>query len=284
MSNLQGNPDDNFEQEISLRDVIDFIVDSWKTLVIFTIAGLVCAIAYLWITPNRYQATAQIQIAQFASNTNNINSIMSPVGVNVEEPARLVLRLQSPATYSDEAIVACGLKEVMNPREKLAKLVKATIPKAVTNVVELEVNLGSKNEAIACLEVLFAQISQTQIEIAEPFFDEIKKNLADNNQQIDRAKASFAKTAGGSSSLVTSSYLLARDEINRLADNNLLLDYLLAFKETRKTKLLAPIYASPNPVSPKKAVVTLLGLVCGLLIGLSIQFLKRIFKTQRNEG
>lgn len=285
MSNLQSNPDGNFEKEISLKDVIDFILESWKTITTFGILGLICAIIYIWVTPNRYQATAQIQMAQFAANTNNLNSIMSPVGVNVEDPARLVLRLQSPATYSDEIVVACGLREVMNPREKLAKLVKATIPKGVTNVVEIRVNLGSKSEAIACLEALFVEISQTQIGIAEPFFDEIKKSLADNNQQIERAKANFAKASGASGAstlLVTSSYLLARDEINRLAESNLLLDYLLQFKESRKTKLASPIYVLPDPVSPKKTIVVIVGLMSGLLIGIFFQFLKRIFKTQRN--
>ena len=281
MSNLQGNPGDNFEQEISLRDVIDFIVDSWKSLAFFTLVGIACASVYLWMAPKEYQATAQIQMAQYAVNAGNLSSIISPVGVNVEEPGRLVLRLQNPAGYSDEIVDLCGLKNSKDPKEKLAKLVKVTIPKGANSIVELNANFESKETSLACMNGLFVEISRTQVDIAEPFFDEIKKSLAENSQQIDRAKANFAKAAGGPSLLATSSFLLARDEINRLAENSVVLEYVLEFRETRKTKLLSPIYVSPAPVSSGKNIVVLLGLMGGLLIGVFIQFLKRIHMTQR---
>lgn len=282
MSNLQNRQEDTLEQEISIRDMIDFFKNSWKTITIFGVLGLICGIFYIWITPNQYQASAQIQMAQFAGNSgnsNSVNSIMSPIGVNVEDPARLISRLQFPTTYSDEVISACGLKESEKAREKLVKLIKASPSKGGTSVVEVTINRESKDVALACMNALFVEISQTQAGIAEPFFQEIAKNLSDNLLKIEHARSTFKQAAGNSNLLVTPTYLLARDEINRLADNNILLEYLLQFKDTRKTRLISSIYVSPDPVAPKKLIIILAGLMGGLLIGIFIPWLRRMLKS-----
>lgn len=279
MSNLQNSQEDTLEQEISIRDIIDFFKNSWKTITVFGVLGLICGIFYIWITPNQYQAAAQIQMAQFAGNSNSVNSIMSPIGVNVEDPARLISRLQIPTTYSDEVISACGLKESEKAREKLVKLIKASPSKGGTSVVEVTINRESKDVALACMSALFDEISKTQAGIAEPFFQEIAKNLSDNSLKIEYVRSTFKQAAGNSSLLFTPSYLLARDEINRLADNNTILEYLLQFKDTRKTRLISPIYVSPDPVAPKKLIVMLAGLMGGLLIGIFIPLLRRMLKS-----
>lgn len=278
MSNLQNCQDETLEREISIRDMLDFFKDSWRTITIFAMLGLICGIFYIWITPNQYQATAQIQMAQFAGNSNSANNIMSPIGVNVEDPARLISRLQLPTTYSNEVVNACGLKESEKVREKLVKLIKASPSKGGISIVEVTINRESKKVALACMNALFDEISQTQAEMAEPFFQEIAKNLSDNLLKIERTKSTFKQAAGNSNLLVAPAYILARDEINRLADNNILLEYLLQFKNIRKTRLISPIYVSPDPVAPKKLIVILVGLMGGLLIGIFIPLLRRMLK------
>ena len=275
MSNSQINRDESIESEISIRDIFDFLTKSWKVITIFGALGLIAAMTYIWITPTQYQASAQIQMGQFASNSSNTSSIMSPIGVNIEEPSRLILRLQTPVTYSDEVVSACGLKGAVNPREKLAKLIKASPVKGTTSIVEMLVNRESKELALSCMGAIFDEVGKTQAEIAQPFFQEITKNLTDSNLKIEHLKASFRETTGGASPLVLTNYLLVRDEINRLAENIMLLEFLIDFKDARKTKLVSDIYVSADPVYPKKNMIILLGLIGGLLAGMLIALLKR---------
>ena len=286
MKNLSEIPLDN---EISLKDIFDFLLNSWKTILIFVVIGLLCSIGYIWLTPNQYSATAQIQIAQYsgyldatnASNSYKSNYVMSPIGINVEEPARLITRLQLPSTYSEEVIDACGLKNSENSKENLAKLVRATPMKASNSVVEVTIKLNSKDMALSCANTIFEAIKASQALIAEPYFDSIKNTLSENLLQISRAQATFLETSGKGGQIVTPANLLARDEINRLSENNIFLQYLLQFREIRKRRLVSPIYVSTDPVSPKKLINILVGLLGGLVIGLLIALVHNFVKVNR---
>ena len=55
----------------------------------------------------------------------------------------------------------------------------------------------------------------------------------------------------------------------------------------RATRLVSPIYASDNPVAPKKRIALLVGLSGGLLMGLLIALGRQIWaklKSQNNEA
>jgi LPS O-antigen subunit length determinant protein (WzzB/FepE family) len=85
--------------EISLLDILRFLKSAYKTILVFGALGLAIAIAYLVITPNRFEAVAQIQMAQ-TSGANNNNNNLNSLGINVEEPALLIARLSSPSSFS----------------------------------------------------------------------------------------------------------------------------------------------------------------------------------------
>ena len=61
------------EQEISLIDILRFLKDAYKTILIFGALGIAAAITYLVITPKQYEATVQIVIAQIGATNNNIS-------------------------------------------------------------------------------------------------------------------------------------------------------------------------------------------------------------------
>jgi uncharacterized protein involved in exopolysaccharide biosynthesis len=71
-----NSPDqpNNFADELSLLDSVEFIQESWKTIAGFTALGIAGAGIYLWAAPKQYEATAQIKMAQIA-NVNNKNNI-----------------------------------------------------------------------------------------------------------------------------------------------------------------------------------------------------------------
>ena len=63
------------EAEISLLDILRFLKDAYKTILIFGVLGITLSIAYLVITPKQYEATAQIVMAQIDA-ANNITTLV----------------------------------------------------------------------------------------------------------------------------------------------------------------------------------------------------------------
>jgi hypothetical protein len=73
-------------------------------------------------------------MAQISTANNNI----SPLGINIEEHALLIVRLSSPTILTPETSVACDLQDQANAALALIKSYKLIIPKGVPNVVELK--------------------------------------------------------------------------------------------------------------------------------------------------
>ena len=88
------------ESEISLLDILRFLKSAYKTILIFGVLGITLSIAYLVITPKQYEATAQIVMAQIGAANNNNNNNISPLGINIEEPALLIARLAMPTSIN----------------------------------------------------------------------------------------------------------------------------------------------------------------------------------------
>lgn len=246
MSNLI-NPQDNTGDEISLIDILRFLKDAYKTILVFGILGTVAAIAYLAITPKQYEASVQVAMAQISAANNNI----SPLGINVEEPALLIARLSSPTSYTPETLVACGLQDQANAALTLSKAIKLTIPKGVANVVDLKTFGGSQQVAQDCALAVFELIKTSQAQIVAPYIEEAKVKLADDEDRLQKAK-DLAARSDKSGQAMSASYLSTRDEIRYLLDEITVLKNVVTSNQNRATRMVAPIYASGVPIAPKK--------------------------------
>ena len=262
----------NQDDEISLLDILRFLKGAYKTILVFGILGTVAAIAYLAITPKQYEATVQIAMAQISS-TNNNN--ISPLGVNIEEPALLILRLSSPSSFTTEAKVACGLQDQANAALALTKAIKLTIPKGAANVVELKTFGGSQQVAQDCALGVFELIKTTQTQIAAPYFEEAKIKLADDQERLQKARDVVARS-DKSGAAMSASYLSTRDEIRFLLDEISNLNNIVASNQNRSARMIAPIYAGDAPITPKKRMVLAAGLLGGLFLGLLIALARQM--------
>ncbi len=120
------------DDEISIKDIVDFLVESWKAIIATGMLGVAAALTFVMVTPSQYEATAQIQMAQISISNNNTN----PLGSNVELPSLLIARHQVPSAYTEDEIKACGLEGKKMPQESLSKLAKFTPVKGVDSIVE----------------------------------------------------------------------------------------------------------------------------------------------------
>ncbi len=115
--NINQNFNSNTEDEISLNDIVDFLIESWRTIFATSVLGLLGAVTNIVVTPNKYEATAQIQMAQL--------SIDGITGKNLEDPNLLIARMKMPSSY-DQA-TNCGQEVKPNAVQAISKITKFSI-------------------------------------------------------------------------------------------------------------------------------------------------------------
>lgn len=282
MSEQSYNP--NPEDEISLKDIIDFLIDSWKIIILSGLLGIIGSAVYLWVTPNQYQATAQIQMAQISTNNNNNNNYnTSPLGVNIEDPNLLMARLKLPTTYLPQEIKACGFEDMKSPSEALANAAKFSVVKGLASLIELKINSDSKEVAIACAQSLFDGIKTSQNAIIKPFIEEAKDLLIKYQDRLKNSQYLISR-ADKSGAALSAAYLANRDEVKFLSEEILRLNTFIASADTRQAKLISPIYVSDIPVAPKKRIALIAGLFGGLFLGLLLLIGKRALTSYRTSN
>lgn len=262
----------SLEDEISLKDIIDFLIESWKAILATGLAGLLGAVGFIAVTPNQYEATAQIQMMQISSDNNNTN----PLGVNVEDPNLLIVRLKFPSSYDLNEIKACGLDQENSPTELLAGLVKLSPVKGVGSIVELKIRMQSKDQAINCAQAVFENIRESQNAIVKPYVEEAKILLTKYQARLSEAQSLVARFDKSGPAL-SAAYLANRDEIRFLTNESIRLSTFITSGHVRKTKLVAPIFASDIPVFPKKKINLLVGLLVGLFLGFLFVMLRKVW-------
>jgi capsular polysaccharide biosynthesis protein len=257
------------EDEISLKDIIDFLIESWKSILVTGVLGVLGAGAYIAVTPNLYEATAQIQMAQLS--TGGI------AGTNLEDPTLLIARMKLPSSYDQTSIEACGYQDKKSPAEDLARMVKPSLSKG-TQMVEIKVTTFSQEHATQCAQSIFEKIKQSQKLIADPILEEAKAKLARYSARLQEAQM-FIVRSDKSGSSMSAAYLSTRDEVKYLTDETIRLNDLIISGSSRQTKLVSPIYSPENKVSPKRAIALIAGLMGGLFLGLVFMMGLRFYRS-----
>lgn len=276
---MKSNPPPNSLIEslndLSLLDIIGFILESWKTITVFTLLGVVGAVIYLWAVPKQYEAYAQIKMAQIPNITN-----LNPMGIYIEEPQALISRMAVPTSYPKEICELCGLADQKYGELVLASKVKFSTPKGVGGVVELKIRDASKESAKACANAVFRLIKDSQTQLIAPFIYEANKKLSINEDRLNRVSQVIDK-ADGSGAALSAAYLSTRDEIRFLLEQITYLRSFIAGSESHAAHLLAPIYVEDQPVFPKKRNSFLVGILMGGFLGLALALLRKWYQHNR---
>ena len=273
--------------EISLVDILCFLKDAWKSITIFGLIGIALSIAYLAFTPKQYEAVAQVTMAQIGatanSNSNSNSNNINPLGINIEEPALLIARLNSPTSFTPQVIEACDYQNQADAPLVLSKSIKLMIPKGLTSVVELKTFGFSPQAARECALAVFELIKVTQAKIVEPYIADAKIKLDDDIERLAKAKDFVAK-ADKSGQAMSASYLSTRDEVRFLLDEITALKNIIISNQNRTARLVAPVYASDIPIAPKKRLAIAAGLLGGLFLGLLIALAQRMLASIKSKS
>jgi capsular polysaccharide biosynthesis protein len=261
--------------EISLKDIFDFLVESWKTITLGGVAGGLLGLGYGVIEPPKYQATAYMQVAKVA-------------GEYVEAPATVLEKLKMPTYYSQKTYAACNVIENLEPGYVIAKELKLTLLKGAS-IISISYWGQSPEDARKCLEGIFDDVRMKHSLLAKPTLEfktnqivnlklklesveKIMKTLRQRNSGSDSSDSKFS-----ASSLLLVTTLNKEKEIRDLLTQINDLEIVLLEPQTSETSLIAPIYSPKQKVSPNRAKIFVLGLIAGLLIGFLLVVGKRIY-------
>jgi len=279
LDNPQSDSKNNFDDELSLIDIINFFRESCKVIAGFTMLGITGSALYLWGVPKQFEASAQIKMAQIAS-VNNSNSNINPLGINIEEPQALIARMALPTSYPNETVILCGLADQKDPEVALASKVKFSIPKGVGGIVDLKIRDASKEIAKACTNAVFRLIKTSQAKLIAPYIDEASNKLAIEKERLGRATQVIAK-ADKSGTAVSAAYLATRDEIRYLLDQISSLQNIITSNESRSAHLTAPIYVKDQPVFPQGRNSMAVGFLLGGFLGLVLALGRKWYRSNR---
>jgi capsular polysaccharide biosynthesis protein len=258
------NQQAQYEDEISLTDIITVISTFKKLIMLCTlIVGLMGLVVSLLIPP-KWEAQAILQVGQVGQLEQ-----LGQLGSSLELLTNVIVRMSVPSfsdrLFKDNAVAFSSLKV------KKAK---------DAYLVEIALKAASSEQALKAIKI----VSDDLITFHGKIFDEkvqvIKSNISEINNQIEMLTKSnnllAFKAMGGSKEGVMDVFLLQQNmskiyELNHRKD---LLENSLDKSVSFNTHFVSEPYVSKAPVSPNKQLIVALSLLLGLFLGLFLAFFK----------
>jgi hypothetical protein len=251
-----------------LFPILRFLSDNWKIIIAGGTFGALVGVCYFVLQPPVFQATVMISMAQVPAHRDH------SLFANIEEPEFLVERLKVPSTYTNKVIKACENKgEYMQP-ESMERLISTGIPRAIKSVVFIRIRRNSPEVSQRCSNTLFEMIRNQQGDLVRPFEEDLKRTL--NSLQKRHAELVSELSRAEKQERYETLFFAKRDELIGLDEKIFVITR--GIEKITQTKLVAPVYISPKPISLNVELVlsatTLTGLFLGLLAA-SFRELKR---------
>ncbi len=281
MSDQNINPSFNskIEDEISLKDIVDFLIESWKIILLGGVVGGLLGLGYGTMVTPKYQATASIQVAKVA-------------GIDVEAPLLLVEKLKMPMYYSKKTYEACNVVEKLEPGDAIAKTLKPNLAKTAP-IITISYSEESPEGAQKCLEGVLDDIRASQNLLAKPIIQSKNIQLVNLKQKLETAENfikklpnknlsfDFSDSKFSASTLLLVTTMSKENEIRDLRTQINDLEIAMLEPQTKEAFLAAPIFSPKQKVSPKRTMILIGGLGAGLFIGLLLIIGKRAYGTYK---
>jgi capsular polysaccharide biosynthesis protein len=263
------------EDEISLKNIIDFLADSWKAIMLCAIAGGLLGLGGGVRTPPTYQATAYIQVTKVA-------------GIEVEAPATLVEKLKMPTYYSEKTHAACNVLENLEAGAVISSSLKPAWLKTAP-IITISYRQASPEDAEKCLEGVLDDVQVNQRLIAKPIFESKTNQLVNLKLRLESAQKivnvlpkpntvfDFSDSKFSASTLLLTTILSKENEVKDLQNQINDLEISLSAPHTKEAFLTTPIYSPKKNLSPKPTRFLLMGLMSGVFIGLLLMMGKRAY-------
>ena len=257
----------NTDEEVGLIEVIQSFINYRTWIAACALSTMLGGAVYILIKPVVYEAHASIQSAMVA-------------GEVVEATTVLNEKIKLPLYFSTSTLQTCASDGKPDATGSLASLLKTKATKT-SHFLYISVNLGSAEQAKACLTAVLTDIQIQQGLLTKPliqkqqamldtvtsklnFAEEISKFLVNQNVEKQVNNKNFAAAA-----MMLSTSTSKEREIKELRSELMALETALSPAQTSPASLAAPIYApaTPSGISPWLVMVMafLLGVVLGVV-------------------
>lgn len=267
-------------EDFSLINALDFLERNWKVVAIGGVAGMLLSGVYVARMQDNFEATFQIQMAQFiarssSSSYSSSSSSSTSSATNSEEPEALIQRLRFPKTYPVEVLRDCGMPEDGEFGDYLDKKLEAKTIKNVTTAVDIKLRAASVAQAQRCSEALVKMIITQQRGTIKDRLAGYSEQIAQYQQALEeelRQLEVIKKTALGSIG-----YLARMDKISWLRSRAAGLQEEISLSQARPAKLTVPIYVSSRPIPHKAGLWLIIGMLFGLMLGVLYALVREVF-------
>lgn len=264
------------EQDLTAIDIAAFLLGNRYIIICGMIFGILLAVSYIFLTPARFEATLQIEMAKFGGTVNATE--MRSTGSPIEAPSLLLKRLAVPTTYPPASIAACELPESPAGAERLAKSTRGKAVPGSESVIEITIHGSSPRTAHECANSIFTMIEEQHTALAKPHIRATADAIKVLQERLNKNHSLMETSAR--EEMQTAVYLSRRDESLWLLEEIQRMER--SIKNVMPTRLVSPIYSNLTPVAPKKTLSIVIGLLAGMFIGLFFAFAITVLKQLRN--
>ncbi|MBP7202858.1 MAG: hypothetical protein KBA32_06605 [Propionivibrio sp.] len=177
------------------------------------------------------------------------------------------------------------------------QIIKATAGPDQIPLIELRASGSTQEAAQKKAEAAVGQLIRAHDELAQPALTRMRADLAINREKLTSAERdleNLGKLVASASvkddrftqlALMTSLRIEKEAETFAHRQMILALETALGAPATQPAKTIEAVFASDNPVSPKKSLLMVLGLLGGLLLGLMSVFVSDAWRrAQQSKG
>ena len=281
MTKLAEETNEQVEDEISLLDIVRFFIDNKVFIGITTaLSGLMGLIIGFWL-PAQYEATMNIQLAMVAD---------SPI----ESPGMVVEKMKLPLYFSSSTWEVCNTDQEMTPSRTLAKKLNPTLNKNAP-FIGLSYKGDSQEAAKKCLQAVLEDVRNKQSILSEPIIRQKQVYLAALKEKLTAAEQAakifssqkqdlqFKDDKFSPNALILATRLRMDNEIKDLRNQIVDLEISLSAPQTQETYLAAPLYASPQKVSPSRSLILAIALLGGFMLGIFGVLMRKTWATLKSQ-
>jgi len=282
------------EDEISLFELFEKLREGWRYVVGGGIVGVLIAVTAIFVFPNRYEAVAIVQVGQVGGQAGQTWQPVQAgqagqyVGVPVEPATQAIERMKSAAFQKGVSESMKGDSGVIS-----AQLIKSTAAQGPSALIELKAISRSPEAATKTVEVSVQELAKRHAEISKPSVDRLIAEADLAQEKLKQAEVELeglnklSASAGIKDdrftqlSLITSLRLQKEAEIFSQRQMVINLKAAMNPPTTESAKAIEAVFVSDQPVSPKKGLLLVLGLVGGLLAGIMWVFVSGAWRQAR---
>ncbi|WP_445769471.1 Wzz/FepE/Etk N-terminal domain-containing protein [Rheinheimera sp.] len=273
------------DDEISLLDIYDFLVEGWKTILAIALIGTSIGTVTSLVLPEQFEAKALIEGARLTSSYVEANAVVAE-------------KMRSPTYYDSETLAVCMGEGKDKNLELLAKALNANVARN-SNYVAVSYRADSTEDAVRCLKQVLQIVIENQQQLVSAGLTSVVSNLENLKKKADElrktikqlesdrgAQFEFKNIEYSAAALITVTLQSKVQELLATENQISAAESMLKPPNTQDAKFATPIFASEQRVSPRRSLIVMISAIGSLFLGVLILMLRKFvasIKKQREE-